>query len=206
MTAGFAGNPAEREFIALVDRRMKEKQIDYLSAMREVAREEPELYEISRSEVLHDHCSRHFAAESGTVENFNEVGPDREVVPGMFAGRPNSWELHKKASARAVKKKIPYSDAKREIEAEEPELSAAARGEGGSQIRDVKPLPDGGDMYICSTEFGRTADPNGLFAEIASNRSKRNGISYSRAIAEVRRDYPKLARARDAQVMGPGES
>lgn len=202
MATGFESKPAGQEIAARAEQRMREKQIDYLSALREIAAEDPELYEISNAEVLHDNCGRQYAAERGSGANFGEPVRGREVVPGIFVNRPNSWALHKMVYARAVERKIPYSQAKREIETEEPGLAEAAAGEGGMQIKDIKALPGGLQMIVCSTELGRTADPNRLFAEVVSKRARRKSIGYGHALAEVRRDYPKLAAASDAQVMG----
>jgi hypothetical protein len=178
--------PAGQELTLRAQQRAKEKQIDFRLALSEVRRESPGLSEQARQEAI---------AAPGQREG---------EVPGMFAGRPHSFEFHKKITARAAQKQIPYSAARGEIESEEPDLAARARSEGGMQIRDIMPLPDGAEMMVCATELGRTADPGGLLARAAENRSRKRGISYRLALSEVSRDYPKLAAAARRRTMGLG--
>lgn len=161
-----------------------EKQMDFGIALTEVRRSHPELAEQARQEA---------------IRGLNQS----EEPYGAFAGRPRSFELHKKARARAAERDITYAAARKQIEDEDPELSAAARSEGGMQIKDIKMLPGIGEMYVMrDTELGPTKDPNGVLASIIEDRARHKRIGYRLALSEVCRDYPKLAAAARAQVMG----
>ena len=154
-----------------------EKQIDYRQALSEAVQENPELYDRLREECY----------------------ADGEIVPGMFASRPRSWELHKKVTARAAEKGISYAAAAKEPEREEPELTAAARTEGCLKIKDTKLLPSGVEMVLCA-QFG--PDPSAWIAGMAKNRARHKNISYRLALSEISRDYPHIIALARARVMG----
>jgi hypothetical protein len=167
--------PSSERLTELAERRAREKGTDYRSALIEVAAENRLLAESARREALH--------------------GASSQVVPGMFVNRPHSWELHKRARARAGERLIPFPDARRQIELEDPELAERARSEAGMDVQDIKVLPGGSEMVICHTEFGATRDPSGLLAFVAANRSRYKRIGYSEALSEICNDYPILAAA-----------
>jgi hypothetical protein len=167
--------PSSERLTELAERRAREKGTDYRSALIEVAAENRLLAESARREALH--------------------GASSQVVPGMFVNRPHSWELHKRARARAGERLIPFPDARRQIELEDPELAERARSEGGMNIQDTEPLPGGGEIYVCATEFGLTRNPSGLLAFVTGNRARHKGIGYRAALSEVCADYPRLAAA-----------
>jgi hypothetical protein len=180
---GLPERSAGRELTEAAYRLAKEKKIDFYTALIEVARQLPSLAEEAGKEALRGHAPSQ-AQDSGPSDGFR-----------------NKEELHRKILEREAQKGISYSAAKKEIEAEEPELTANARREGGMDIKDVVTLPNGVRMIHC-TEFGKTYDPNGLLARITANRAKRAQIDYKTALSDVRRDYPELTRAADLQVMG----
>ena len=153
--------------------RAAEKEIPVSVALSEVARENPQLAQKARLEVARQKPSE-----------------------GMFTNQPRSKELHEAALARAKEKGISYSAALHEIEVESPDLVAAARHEGGLQVKDVKDLGNGLKMVICGdTEIGAVKDPAGWIVEMAKNRSKAKKVSLSEATAQIVRDYPRLAAA-----------
>jgi hypothetical protein len=177
--------PNSAELVAKTKARAKENGGTFSHALSEIARENPGLTEAARQETL--------------------LGAPSGLSKAAFNNRPRSLEIHEKILARAREKGISYGNARQEIEAEFPDLASAARQEGGLQVKDVKPLENGMEMVICSTEFGRIRNPNSWLAFIAENRAKRKNISFRAALSEVARSYPRLADAADRQVKRMGE-
>jgi hypothetical protein len=109
-----------------------------------------------------------------------------------------SKQLVDEATALAATERIPLTLAMIRIGRENPQLSEAARREVLGEGRAAAI----GTRVLHETELGLSEDPNGLLARVAANRAKHKGIEYHLALSEVKRDYPKLARASDRQVLG----
>lgn len=107
------------------------------------------------------------------------------------------------AAARAEGKKIPLMIAMIEIYRENPGLREAVRSEVLGEVSDYAAIGDlGFGLVTMSETFALSADPAERLDQIAKIRQRVGGISYTEALAEVKRECPELAHAARLRVLG----
>ncbi len=175
------GRPAGNAQARRAHERARERGVSFHQALSELCADDPALAQ--------------FAREEATLQS-----------EGMFAHRPNYEQLFNLVRAEAEARGITYREALEQVRLENPGLYDAAVKEGGLWIKDLQPLPGGGQMVIChGTELGDVRDPDGCLLSMARNRARANGIEYTAALSGIKRDYPKLAAAANRQVLCLGE-
>lgn len=119
---------------------------------------------------------------------------------------PKSKELAEKAAARAESKRIPLTLAMIEIYRETPGLREAVRSE---VLREEVHHFDAGSMglgLVTLSEAARlSADPAERLDEITKIVQAKRNISYTEALADVKRQCPELAHAARLRVLGVKE-
>jgi hypothetical protein len=158
--------------------RASKEGIDFTSALRQIARENPPIAEAARIEA---------------------TGPqDAETGPSFL-------RLMRRALGIMKAKGVSTEAAMEQAAVENPDVANAARVERGGSLyaTELRPAPGIGDRRVLMSEGTEAAlDPSARLVMLANERRDRKSISFGEALLEVGREHPDLVWAAREQTVG----